>query len=101
MTALWKTTRVASDGACAARAGSWSLRSPATRRGGSAWAIAIARRSRSRRKSCSGQISASSQATSSGFRTSRGLRSIPARHTTRGSSAGSGTGPVTAQPRTG
>ncbi len=79
MTALWKTTRVASAGACAARSSSCSFRSPATSSGGSSWAIATAWRSRSRRNSCSGQTSASSQATSSGSRTSRGLgRSLPA-----------------------
>jgi hypothetical protein len=101
MTALCNTTTAVSGGACSANDTSCSLRSPATSSGGSVRATAIAWRSRSRRKSCSGQINASSQATSSGSRMSKGFKSMPARHATAGSAAGSGTGPAVAQRSTG
>lgn len=81
---MWKTTSVASGGACVASCGSSSTRLPRMRRGGSRRAIAIAARRRSSRSRSSGHTSASSQRTASSSLRSTGSRSMPARQTTSG-----------------
>src|SRR5262249_30943780 len=94
-TALWNTTTGPDDEADSTSAGSSSSRSPRTIDGGDVRAISTAVARRARRSSCSGQIRYDSQRIASSSVTSRGLRSMPPRHATSGTDAGSGTGPRT------